>query len=188
MRGSLRPGADRLQHAGQLMSQHLVEILEGDLIDTKQLTADLVYAIIVCHQEAIGTLPQLGQGQGRVVVLNYDLSGVVGPDHLVQHEGVRKFVPQTLCNIRPNARSRAPCKKKEIKLHNSGHRGTSNQKLELAVAGASDPSTRVQKLIARKLRAYDILIATQSFRCMCGLATTKAPQFAQYLLKYNVFS
>ena len=40
--------------------------------------------------------------------------------------------------------------------------GTSNQKLELLVAGASDLSARVQKLIARKLRAHDILIATHA--------------------------
>ena len=40
--------------------------------------------------------------------------------------------------------------------------GTSNGKLELSVAGASNPSTRVQKLIARKLRAHDILIATHA--------------------------
>ena len=38
--------------------------------------------------------------------------------------------------------------------------GTSNRKVELSVAGESDPSTRVQKLIARKLRAHEILIAT----------------------------
>ena len=40
--------------------------------------------------------------------------------------------------------------------------GTSNRKLELSVAGASDPSTRVQKLIAWKLRDDDILIATHA--------------------------
>ena len=40
--------------------------------------------------------------------------------------------------------------------------GTSNRKLELSVAGASDPSARIQKLIARKLRADDILIATHA--------------------------
>ena len=34
--------------------------------------------------------------------------------------------------------------------------GTSNRKLELSVAGASDPSARVQKSIARKLRADNI--------------------------------
>ena len=37
--------------------------------------------------------------------------------------------------------------------------GTSNRKLELSVAGAYDLSARVQKLIAWKLRAHDILIA-----------------------------
>ena len=37
--------------------------------------------------------------------------------------------------------------------------GTSTRKLELSVAGASDPSTRVKKLIARKLLVDDILIA-----------------------------
>ena len=40
--------------------------------------------------------------------------------------------------------------------------GTSNQKPELSVAGASDPSTQVQKLITRKLQADDILIATHA--------------------------
>ena len=40
--------------------------------------------------------------------------------------------------------------------------GTNNRKLELSVAGASDPSTPIQKLIARKLRADDILIATHA--------------------------
>ena len=45
-------------------------------------------------------------------------------------------------------------------MHISG--GTSNRKLDLLVAGASDPSARVQKLIARKLRAHDILIATHA--------------------------
>ena len=40
--------------------------------------------------------------------------------------------------------------------------GTSNRKLELLVAGASDLSARVQKLIAWKLRADDILIATHA--------------------------
>ena len=40
--------------------------------------------------------------------------------------------------------------------------GTSNRKLELLVAGASNLSARVQKLIARKLRAHDILIATHA--------------------------
>ena len=40
--------------------------------------------------------------------------------------------------------------------------GTSNWKLELSVAGASDPSARVKRLIAWKLRADDILIATHA--------------------------
>ena len=40
--------------------------------------------------------------------------------------------------------------------------GTSNRKLELSVAGASDLNARVQKLMARKLRADDILIATHA--------------------------
>ena len=43
--------------------------------------------------------------------------------------------------------------------------GTSNhegRKLELSVTGASDPRARVQNLIARKLRADDILIATHA--------------------------
>ena len=40
--------------------------------------------------------------------------------------------------------------------------GTSNRKLEVSVPWASDPSARVKKLIARKLRADDILIATNA--------------------------
>ena len=40
--------------------------------------------------------------------------------------------------------------------------GTSNRKLELSITGASDPSAWVQKLIARKLHADDILIATHA--------------------------
>ena len=40
--------------------------------------------------------------------------------------------------------------------------GASNRMLELSVAGASDPSARVQNFIARKLRADDILIATHA--------------------------
>ena len=47
-----------------------------------------------------------------------------------------------------------------VLLHISG--GTSNQKLKLSVAGASDLSARVQKLIASKLRADDILIVTHA--------------------------
>ena len=43
-----------------------------------------------------------------------------------------------------------------------GSGGMSNRNLELSVAGASDPNTRVQKLITRKLRADDILIATHA--------------------------
>ena len=59
---------------------------------------------------------------------------------------------------------------------------TSNPKLELSVTGASDLSARVQKLIARKLRADDIFIATHASDA-CGLATAKTPQFAPDLLK-----
>ena len=40
--------------------------------------------------------------------------------------------------------------------------GTSNRNLKISVAGASDLSARVQKLIARKLRADDILRATHA--------------------------
>ena len=36
------------------------------------------------------------------------------------------------------------------------------QKLELSVTGVSNPSARVKKLIARELRADDILIATHA--------------------------
>ena len=39
---------------------------------------------------------------------------------------------------------------------------TSNPKLELSVTGASDSSARVQKLIARKLRADDNAIVNGS--------------------------
>ena len=43
----------------------------------------------------------------------------------------------------------------------TGNGGKSNRKLELSVAGASDPSARVQKLNSQKLLAADdILIAT----------------------------
>ena len=43
---------------------------------------------------------------------------------------------------------------------NSG--GTSTQKLELSVTGASDPSARVKNLIARKLRADNIFVSTHA--------------------------
>ena len=45
--------------------------------------------------------------------------------------------------------------------------GTSNRQLKLLVAGASDLSARVQKLIARKLWAHDILIATHALSDAC---------------------
>ena len=40
--------------------------------------------------------------------------------------------------------------------------GRSNQKLELSVVGASELSAQVQKLIAGKLRADEIFIATHA--------------------------
>ena len=57
----------------------------------------------------------------------------------------------------------------------------STQKLELSVAGASNPSARVKKLIAPKLRADNIFYKT-CFRCMHGLVMAKHPNFRQISL------
>ena len=53
--------------------------------------------------------------------------------------------------------------------------GTSNRKLEHSVAWASDLSARVQKLIARKLRAYDILIETHASDACVAKRRPKLP-------------
>ena len=74
----------------------------------------------------------------------------------------------------------------EIKIVNiSG--GTSNRKLKLSVAGASNLSARVQKLIARKLRADDILIATHASDACVAQGWPKCPNLHQISRNKMVF-
>lgn len=66
-------GERRLKDGSQLMSDHLVDISNGDVFDMEQLTANPVRRVILVHQEAIRQLVQVTQCQYRVVVLHNHL-------------------------------------------------------------------------------------------------------------------
>lgn len=53
----------RLQDAAQLVSNDLVDVAEGDLFDVQQLTADLVYYVILMHQNGVRKLVEVRQRQ-----------------------------------------------------------------------------------------------------------------------------
>ena len=60
---------------------------------------------------------------------------------------------------------------------------TSTRKLELLVAGASDPSARVQNFDRSEITSWQYFCINKCLRYMCGLATAKPPQFPPDFIK-----
>lgn len=51
---SVGVGSERgLQDAAQLVSDHPVDITEGDVFDVEQLTADPVHCVVLMHQDSV---------------------------------------------------------------------------------------------------------------------------------------
>lgn len=70
--------------------------------------------VALAHQNAIGTLGQLAQGEQGVVVLQYNFPRAVGADHGVEQECRRQVISK---NLRDNESSERPGATAQVQQH-----------------------------------------------------------------------